>query len=285
MYVIAGVTGHVGSVAAKELLDKDKKVKVLVRDRAKGAPWADRGAEVAVGELGDKAFLTGALHGAEGFYTLLPADFTVPDLFAYQRELADSIATAVQASKVPHVVVLSSLGADLAEGTGPIKGLHYLEDKLRATGTVLTAIRASYFQENLENGLGPARSAGIYPNFGSSAEVAIPMVATHDLGVVVAQALISPPSRSEAVDVVGPRYTTNQVVEKLGRALGKKVEVQNVPETGWAAAMVQAGFPEPIARSFAEMYGAFDKGRIQPHGDRTIQGKTEIDQVIRTLVQ
>ena len=285
MYVIAGVTGHVGSVVAKDLLDKGQKVKVLVRDRAKGAAWEARGATVAVGELGDKAFLTGALSGAQGFFTLLPPDFGVADLFAYQRELADTIAAAVQASKVPHVVMLSSLGADLEEGTGPIRGLHYLEDKLRAAGTKVTAVRASYFQENVQNGLGPARSAGIYPNFSSSADAAFPMIATHDLGVVAADALRNPPSRSETVDVVGPLYTSKQVAEKLSRALGKQVRVQDVPEAGWVNTMVKAGFPPSIARSFAEMYQAFDKGRVQPHGDRMIQGKTEIDQVIAGLVQ
>ena len=36
MYVIAGVTEHVGSVAAKELLAKKKPVKVIVRNATKG---------------------------------------------------------------------------------------------------------------------------------------------------------------------------------------------------------------------------------------------------------
>jgi uncharacterized protein YbjT (DUF2867 family) len=36
MYVIAGVTEHVGSVAAKELLAKKKPVKVIVRDASAG---------------------------------------------------------------------------------------------------------------------------------------------------------------------------------------------------------------------------------------------------------
>lgn len=36
MYVVAGVTGHVGSVAAEKLLAKGAKVKVIVRDPAKG---------------------------------------------------------------------------------------------------------------------------------------------------------------------------------------------------------------------------------------------------------
>lgn len=44
MYVIAGVTEHVGSVAAKELLAKKKPVKVIVRDDKKGETWSKQGA-------------------------------------------------------------------------------------------------------------------------------------------------------------------------------------------------------------------------------------------------
>src|SRR5262245_6663787 len=131
MYVIAGVSGHTGSVAANELLSKGKPIKVIVRDAKKGEAWSKRGAEVAVGELQDRAFLTTALKGATGFFTLLPPNYQASDFFAFQQETADAIAGAVKDSGVPHVVFLSSLGADLESGTGPIKGLHYAENALR----------------------------------------------------------------------------------------------------------------------------------------------------------
>jgi len=44
MYVIAGVTEHVESVAAKELLAKKKPVKVIVPDAKKGETWSKQGA-------------------------------------------------------------------------------------------------------------------------------------------------------------------------------------------------------------------------------------------------
>ena len=51
MFVIAGVTGHVGSVVAQELLAKKQPIKVIVRNTAKGAAWSKKGAQVAVGTL------------------------------------------------------------------------------------------------------------------------------------------------------------------------------------------------------------------------------------------
>src|SRR5262245_38143267 len=129
MYVIAGVSGHVGSVAATELLNKKKPVRVLVRDQKKGAPWKQRGAEVSELALEDTAKLTKALQGATGFFVLLPPNFAAANVYEDQRKLADSVIEAVTQSKVPHVVFLSSLGAEHEAGTGPIRGLHYFEEK------------------------------------------------------------------------------------------------------------------------------------------------------------
>jgi uncharacterized protein YbjT (DUF2867 family) len=125
--------------------------------------------------------------------------------------------------------MLSSLGAELAEGTGPIKSLHYLENALSATGTKLIAVRACYFQENIAGLIPGAREAGIYPNFLPSPDMAIPMIATRDIGGL-ASLLRSAPERSETVDLVGPMYSARQLSDKLGRALGKRLQVVDIPE-------------------------------------------------------
>jgi uncharacterized protein YbjT (DUF2867 family) len=284
MFVIAGVTGHVGSVVAEKLLAAGKKVKVIVRDAKKGEAWSKKGAEVAVGALDDRAFLTTALKGAAGFFTLLPGNFAAPDFFAAQKALADTLTAAAKESGVGHFVLLSSVGADLAEGTGPIKGLHYLENALRAAGVKLSAIRAGYFQENVSNSLAPAKGMGIFPNFSPSADYPMPMIATKDIGALAAEVLMSPSEKGEIVDLHGPAYSIRQVAEKLGAALGKELKIVDIPEAGWVDAMVQGGMPKHIAEVFAEMYGGFASGRIAPKGDRLVQGKTEIDEVIKALV-
>ena len=276
MYVIAGVSGHVGSVVANQLLEQRKKVKVIVRDAKKGAPWAQRGAEIAVGELQDQPFLTGALKGAAGFFTLLPPNYQLSSNFvAFQKKTSDAIAGAVKASSVPHVVMLSSLGADLESGTGLIKVLHYLENALRATGAKVTTIRASYFQENAAT-LAPVRQTGIFPSL-LPADYPFPQVATLDIGKLAAEALLSPPPRSEVVDLLGPLYSQRQVAEQLGKALGKPVNVIEVPREGWVPALQQGGFSKELAELFAEMYDAFAKGLVSPKGDRTAQGKTPLE--------
>lgn len=280
MFVVAGASGNVGSVVAKTLLAQGRKVRVIVRDAAK----APAGAEAAAGVLEDQAFLAGALRGASGFFTLLPPNYQAADFFASQRKTADAIAGAVRQSAVPHVVMLSSVGADLEAGTGPIKGLHDLEGKLRETGAKLTLIRAGSFQENFRNALGAARGAGIYPSFAGSADYAYPMIATKDIGALAAQALLSPPAKSEVVDLHGPAYSDRQVAQKLGKALGRELKVVEIPAEQHLGALVQAGFSKELAAIFAEMYAGFASGKIAPRGDRLVQGKTKIDEAIAAAV-
>src|SRR5215217_3245164 len=117
MYVITGVTGHTGSVVAHALLAAKQPVRVVVRNAAKAEPWRAKGAEVAVADLDDQAALTRALTGATGVYALLPPPaWTQTHLAADRAAKTASLAGAVRAARPGHVVVLSSVGAELPEG-------------------------------------------------------------------------------------------------------------------------------------------------------------------------
>jgi uncharacterized protein YbjT (DUF2867 family) len=284
MFAISGVTGHVGGAAARELLAQGHPIRVIVRDAAKGASWAARGAEVAVASLSDPTSLRAALADATGFFALLPTDDGSTDVLGDHRRMAAAIATAVAQSGVPHVVLLSSLGADLAAGTGPIAGLHELEVQMRATGARLTCIRPGFFQETVAESLDPARHLGIYPSFNRSADEPVSMVATRDIGRLVAASLANPPSASEVVDILGPETTSRQIAAKLGAALGKPVQVVDIPPEGWMDALARAGLSRHFAELLAEMYAAVASGAVVPRGDRLVQATTEIDETIAALV-
>lgn len=284
MFTIAGVTGRVGSVAAARLLAEGRPVRALVRDAVKGRAWSQRGADVAVVDLGDRDRLADALRGTDGFFTLLPFDLTVTDFRADARRLVASIAGAVADSGVPHVVALSSAGADLAEGTGPIVALHLLEEELRATGTVVSAIRPGHFQEKVADVLDAARYQGIHPSFGS-ADVPRPMVATRDVGEVAAEALLHPPASSEAVDLEGPAYSERDVARALGAALGRPLQVVEIPQAGWVDALVEAGFSRHIAEVLSGLYDADERGVLRPRGDRRVRCSTPIDVTLHDMVR
>ncbi|MFC7550438.1 NmrA family NAD(P)-binding protein [Plantactinospora sp. GCM10030261] len=283
MYAITGATGHVGGATAQALLTAGAPVRVIVRDPGKAQQWSDLGAEVAVADLTDRTALAAALVGCRGAFVMLPtvATFTGAD----HRGMADSIAAAVAASDVPHVVMLSSVGAELPDGTGPIRWLHHLENRLRESGVLLTAIRAPHFQEKVESVLDAVTGTGTYPVFGDSADVAIPMVATQDVGAAAARALTLPPAVSEVVDLAAPSYTERQVAELLGAMLGRAVDVVTLPRPSWHDALVSAAVPPLLADELIALYDADNRGVLRPCGDRRERCTTELEDTLRRVVR
>ena len=282
MYTITGVTGHVGGAAASALLERGAPVRVVVRSVDKGAVWAERGAEVAVADLADPAALTESLRGSNGAFVLLPTLPSGGDV--EHRRMAGSIADAVAAARVPHVVALSSLGAELAEGTGPIRWLHDLETGLRASGAVVTALRCCHFQEKVETVLGAVLGAGIYPVFGDSADVPTPMIATRDIGEIAARGLLAPPSSSEVIDLLGPTGTEREVADLLAEALGRPLQLVTIPRAAWVPTMLDAGLPDTLARELAALYEAEARGLLQPRGDRTLHGTTPLRDTLQRVL-
>jgi uncharacterized protein YbjT (DUF2867 family) len=279
-YVVAGVTGRVGSVLAEELISRGERPTVIIRDAARAVEWSRRGATVAVGSLEDESFLCRTLNAAAGFFMLLPENVSPQEFHASRRRLADSVVAAVTKSRVPHVAMLSAIAAVAPDGNGPAKDLHYCETRLRNCGATVTALRACYFQDNVASVLTPARQAGIYPNFLPSADFAVPMIATRDVGRLAASALTGPPPNSEVVDLFGPTYSVRQVAEHLGAALGKALQIVDIPPEEHVTALMNAGVPRQIAEAVAEMFAAFAAGLLVPRGDRRLSGSTTIDLVI-----
>ena len=162
--VIAGATGHTGTIAADTLLAQGHQVRVLVRDAAKGEAWRNKGAEVAVADLADVPALTAALAGSRGVYLLSPPNFAAADFLADRRALVDGMAAAVKAAAVPAVVFLSSVGAHLPAGTGPILTAHHAERTFRGIAPSVTFVRAACFMENWGSEIGLAKAQGILPH-------------------------------------------------------------------------------------------------------------------------
>lgn len=285
MYLVAGVTGHTGSVVADTLLARGEKVRVLVRSAEKGAPWAAKGAELAVGALDDRESLLSALQGVQGAYLLSPPDYVAEDYLASRAALTDVLASAVGASSVGHVVFLSSVGADVPDGTGPIRSLAAAEPKLRATGKHVTALRPAYFMENWGAAVHPAKSDGVLPTFLNSVDFRFPNVATHDIGVEAAGLLLEGTAAPTVVELAGPAdYTPTEVAAVFAAALGRPVNAVTVPQEAQLGILTGAGLQPGMAALFVEMYRGIEQGKVAFRGEPR-RGKTPIGEVVATLVR
>ena len=285
MFVISGVSGNTGSIVANALLEQGKKVRVIVRDPKKGEPWKARGAEVAIASVDDDAALTKAFEGATGVYVLSPPNLGATDFIAERRATAESIGRAVTNSKVPHVVFPPSTGAQHDAGTGLIRTAAYVERVLAKTPAKTTFIRAASFLENWASVLGAA-AQGKLPTF-LPPDLVTPMVATKDIGLVAAKALLEPPSgKSEIIELAGPRdYSSRDIAGVLSKILGKPVEIDAAPVEAVTPAFISFGISPNIAGLFQEMYAGVASGLVsfEGKGARQVRGNVDAEAVFRGL--
>lgn len=275
MFVVTGATGNTGAVVAQTLLDAGKKVRVVVRDAAKGEAWKRRGAEVAVAAFDDAAALARAFAGATGLYLMTPPLPGSPDMMAERGPMIAALVDAAQAARVPHVVALSSIGAQHAAGTGPIVSLHQLEKRLAESGLKVTVLRPGYFVENWGEVVPVAAAQGVLPAF-FAAERKIPMIATSDIGRAAAAALLDPPASSQVIGLAGPvDVSPADIAAALGAILGKAVHVAPVPYAEQAEALKAAGLPAKSAALYAEMSVAIDAGLADYEGTELRKRGTE----------
>jgi uncharacterized protein YbjT (DUF2867 family) len=285
MYAIAGVTGHTGSVVADTLLAQGKPVRVIVRDAAKGAPWKAKGAEVAIADLADRTALAKALAGAAGAYLLLPPDVTTKTPIETNAARTEALAGAIQDAAVPHVVFLSSIGAQHATGTGPIRALHHAEQRLAATGAALTFVRAAYFQENWGAALGMLPQ-GLLPTF-VPAGFAYPQVATTDIGRTAAAALVEGGTGRQIIELSGPRdLTAHDVAAAAATLTGKPVAASDAPTSAVVPTFTSFGLSAEVADLFREMYEGIASGRVAWEGGkaRAVRGAAEIGDTLKQLL-
>jgi uncharacterized protein YbjT (DUF2867 family) len=283
-YVVAGVSGNTGKVVAETLLSQGAKVRVVVRDPKKGEPFQRRGAEVAVADLSDAAALEKAFSGAEGAYVLVPPQMAAADMITAQKKTIAALTTSVRASKIRHVVLLSSVGAQHAAGTGPIVTLHAAEQALAGVaGTAVTALRAAYFMENIGGFLG-ALDHGVFPTF-LPAAFAHDMVATRDIGVAAAGLLREGPKGARIVQLAGPNLVSaNDVARILSSLTGKEIKVAEAPLSSMASTLESYGFVKATAALYQEMTGALQSGHVGwDQGIPLVRGTTTIDTVLKTL--
>mgnify|MGYP002780699856 CR=1 FL=1 len=282
MFLVAGVSGHTGRVVASTLLAQGKKVRVFARDAAKAEALRKQGAEVAVGELDDVRALTTALEGTAGAYLLIPPMPTSDSILAEQAVRVDRIARAVEASRVGHVVFLSSVAAHLPTGTGPIRSVHYAERRFGELSTPFTFLRAAYFLENDLSLLGTVAQgfvAGFTPK-----DLAFDRVATADIGAVAARALVEGAKRTEIIELAGPRETSlGELAATLSRLVGKPLEVRVGPEEAIVPTFKSFGVSDDMAALYREMLQGIASGRVtwQGHGTRFVRGSIDAETFFR----
>lgn len=277
MITVMGATGHTGKRITEALLKAGERVRALGRSESKLAELKRAGAEVLIGDANDDAFLAKAFRGADAVYTLLPTDPSSPDYRAEQDHQGEAIVKAIRDSGVRYVVALSSLGADLSEGTGVIAGLHAQEERLKQLeGTNVFLLRPVSFFENFYGSLGLIKQEGINAD-SVAADLAVPMIATRDIADVAVKALKARDWEGVVVrELLGPRdISYSEATRILGERIGKPdLQYVQLSYADEAQALVEAGMSESFARLYVEMTRAFNEDKVKPQEGRTPDNTT-----------
>jgi uncharacterized protein YbjT (DUF2867 family) len=277
MYTIIGATGTVGKKIVDILVKKGEKVRMVAPSADQLRPFVGKNAAAFAGDALNSEFLTKACQGSDAVFTMIPTNLKADNYLDYANKFSESIATALKAAKVKYVVNLSSCGADLSEGTGPIAGLHNLEERLnRIDGLNVLHLRTGPFMEHLITNIDMIRSRN---TCGSSyrGDVKFPFIATKDIAAVAADRLVKYDFSGSSVQyLLGQRdISMVECTEIIGRKINKPnlayVLFSHDEADKWLAS---AGMSPNLRWLYSEMSKACNDGRIYGTVKRTAENTT-----------
>ena len=265
MNVVTGANGQTGSVVAHTLLQRFKPVRVVLRRAEHAAAWQAKGAEVRVADLADQAALTQAFAGAETAYLMNPPAYQADDLFGCASQVHQSMINAAERAGISRVVALSSVGAQLAYGTGNILTTHDFETRLAQSRLQVAVLRAANFIENWAWSLTPALVSGKLPSMFQPLDRALPMVSVQDIGTTAAAMLEE--AATGITELHGPEACSpRDTAAELGELAGRSIEAVAVLRETWPTNFRAAGYSESAIGAFCEMFDGFNDGRVAFEG-------------------
>jgi uncharacterized protein YbjT (DUF2867 family) len=262
-YVITGGAGHISKPLTEKLLAAGHTVTVIGRNAENLKELVAKGATPGIGSVEDVKFLTETFKDADAVYTMVPPNFAPVDWKAWIGQIGVNYATAIKAAGVKHIVNLSSIGAHLPDGVGPVSGLYRAEQALNnLSGASVKHLRPSYFFTNLLANTDLAKNAGIIgSNFGGD-DLTIVLADPSDIAEVAFEELTNLTFTGSSYRyIASDEKSSAEVARAIGKAIGK-------PELPWVVfsndealnGMLQAGLPEEIAKNYAEMGNAMQTG-------------------------
>jgi uncharacterized protein YbjT (DUF2867 family) len=263
-------SGHIGSKVTELLLDAKADLVLLTRDPSKVKSFSSQGVPVLLGSPDDAAFVTTATKGVDVLFWVTPPNYTSTDYREFQRRCGRAAVQAIQANRISRIVNLSSIGAHLGSGTGPVNGLYDVEKMLDAVSRNVTHLRPGYFFENYLMQIESIRSSNsiFLPVSGSRR---LPMIATRDIAQVAAERLLEPTWAGRSVrGLQGPRdLSFDEAAELISRSTGLKIRHVKVPEDAVRQHLMGAGLSDNVTGLLLEMYRAIESGTMKPAEVRT----------------
>jgi uncharacterized protein YbjT (DUF2867 family) len=194
-----------------------------------------------------------------------------------QERQSDAIAKAAKESGLRYAVHLSSYGAQVPEGTGPVAGLHSSEQKLNAiNGLNVLHLRPGYFMENNLSAIGMIHAAGLFGH-ALLPDLKLPMIATRDVGDYAAQRLLKLDfSGKQTRELLGERdLSMKEATAVIARGIGEPdLRYEQLSYDQVRQALTQLGFSAEKAAVYIEMFTAVNEGVLAAQEPRSAENST-----------
>ncbi|WP_456312516.1 NmrA family NAD(P)-binding protein [Pseudomonas shirazensis] len=260
--IITGSLGNIGKPLTTKLVAQGHHVTVISSNADRKQAIENLGAKAAIGSVSDAAFLADTFAGADALFAMTPPNLGGSNVVENTVNAGKSFAEAIEKAGVKRVVMLSSIGAHLEDGTGPIKGLYHIEKLYDKLDTAVTFLRAGFFFTNLYNDVPMIKGAGIIgANYATDTK--IPFVHPEDIATAVAEELQKETTGKNIRYIISDVRTPQDVAKALGTAIDK-TDLPWIEFTDEQSlqGMIQAGLPEEIAGLYTEMGSGLRSGKI-----------------------
>jgi uncharacterized protein YbjT (DUF2867 family) len=277
---VTGSLGHISKPLTETLVKAGHKVTVVSSNADRTEEIKALGATPAIGSVEDVAFLTDALTGADAVYAMIPPNFGATEWKNWIAGIGQNYADAITAAGVKKVVHLSSIGAHLEDGTGPVTGIHRVEEIYNKLDDVAVKhLRPGFFYINFYANVDMVKHANIIgSNFGADTNMVL--VHPNDIAAAAAEELQGDFTGKSVRYVASDEKTAGEVAKALGTAIGK-------PELPWieftdadnTAGAVGAGLPEEIAANYTEMGASVRTGIMfeDYYKNKPVLGKIKLE--------
>ncbi|WP_020186966.1 NAD(P)H-binding protein [Methylopila sp. 73B] len=261
MFAITGAAGQLGRLvidALTKTIAADRIV-AAVRTPSKAADLAARGVHVREADYDRPETLAAAFAGVEKL--LLISSSEIGRRVA-QHQAAIDAARAAGVSLVAYTSVLRAPTSAL----GLAEEHRQTEAALGASGLPHALLRNGWYTENYLASV-PAALAHCAV-FGAAGEGRIAGAARADYAEAAAAVLTRDDQAGAVWELAGaPGWTLADFAAELSRQTGRTIPYRDLSEADYAAALLQAGLPEPVARLLADSDAAAAKGALDGSGD------------------
>ncbi|MBS1660890.1 MAG: NAD(P)H-binding protein [Bacteroidetes bacterium] len=280
--IIAGSLGNVSQPLVKKLIAAGHEVTVITSSPERQISIEALGAHPALGSVNDATFLTQTFKDADAVYTMTPPAIGGENIIENIASAGRAYARAIEQSNVPRVVMLSSIGADAPEGTGPIKGVHLVEQTFQKLKNAdITILRAGNFYYNFFRDIPMIKNRQIIGN-NYNGDDKLLLAHPEDIAEAAAEELQHKGNGIEIKYIVSDISTGNEVAKTLGQAIGKSdLPWVTFPDDQLKQGMSAAGLPQELIDLLIEMGQALRAGIVTKDffaSGEKVTGKIKLEQ-------